>query len=101
MDDLSAFTDDLRAELPVLLPLTILFAALASLTVLNMLIGVLCEVVSEVAETERDEIRTDTLSEKMREVVDELDNDNNQLLSYKEFAEIMKKPVALKALEDV
>lgn len=101
LDDLIDFTDGLRFEMPILLVLAFIYIILAAWTVMNMLIGVLCEVVSEVAETERDEIRTEALTLKMREVVDELDNDNNQLLSYKEFAEIMKKPVALKALEDV
>merc|ERR1719160_1414578 len=101
LDDLIDFTDALRFSMPIVLALSFVYIALAALTVMNMLIGVLCEVVSAVAENERDEIRTETLTNKMREVVDALDADQNKLLSYKEFAEIMSIPAALNALEDV
>merc|ERR1719191_2595701 len=37
----------------------------------------------------------------MKQVVQSLDNDNNGLLSYKEFTEIMGLPDALAALDDV
>jgi len=101
LDDLIEFCDNLRHEMWIVLALSFVYIALAALTVMNMLIGVLCEVVSAVAENERDEIRTETLTNKMREVVSTLDADANNLLSYKEFAEIMTKPDALNALEDV
>lgn len=101
LDDLIAFCDDLRNERWILLCFSFIYIALAALTVMNMLIGVLCEVVSAVAEGERDSIRTETLTNKMLEVVSALDSDNNGMLSYKEFAQIMSKPDALNALEDV
>jgi hypothetical protein len=101
LDDLIDFTDALRLEMWVLLVLAFIYISLAALTVMNMLIGVLCEVVSAVAESERDDIRTETLTHKMREVVEALDKDKNNKLSYKEFGEIMGKPDALTALEDV
>merc|ERR1711904_122546 len=101
MDDLYAFIDAIREEMPALLPLTLLFVALAALTVMNMLIGVLCDVVSAVAERERDEIRMENLSEKMLMIVQTLDEDANDKISYKEFIEIMGKPDALAALDDV
>lgn len=101
MDDLSAFTDAIREEVPALLPLTFLFVGLAALTVMNMLIGVLCDVVSAVAERERDEIRMENLSEQMLMIVQTLDEDANDKISYKEFIEIMGKPDALAALDDV
>jgi hypothetical protein len=101
LDDLIDFTDALRLNMWVLLVIAFLYIALAALTVMNMLIGVLCEVVSEVAEGEREEIRTETLTNKMQEVVDALDSDQNQLLSYKEFTQIMSIPDALSALEEV
>merc|ERR1711904_357803 len=101
MDDLSAFTDAIREEMPALLPLALLFVALAALTVMNMLIGVLCDVVSAVAERERDEIRMENLPEKMLMIVQTLDEDANDKISYKEFIEIMGKPDALAALDDV
>merc|ERR1719313_358003 len=59
LDVLIDFTDGLRHEQWVLLILGFIYITLAALTVLNMLIGVLCEVVSAVAENERDEMRTE------------------------------------------
>jgi len=101
LDDLSDFTDACRFEMWPLLVLGFIYIALAALTVMNMLIGVLCEVVSAVADNERDEIRTENLCEQMKKVVDSLDKDANGLISYKEFTNIMEKPEALMALEDV
>jgi voltage-gated sodium channel len=101
LDDLVAFTDALRAESPAMLVLALIYIALAALTVMNMLIGVLCEVVSAVAENERDEIKTETLAIKMHEVVGACDKDKNRLISYKEFTEIVANPEGLAALEDV
>jgi len=101
LDDLSAFTDALRFENPPLLVVTFIFIPLAALTVMNMLIGVLCEVVSAVADRERDEIRTENLSTSMRAVVSSLDTNNNNSISYKEFTEIMGKQDSLTALDDV
>lgn len=104
LDDLSAFTDALRFEKPELLPIVLIFIALSSLTVMNMLIGVLCEVVSAVAEKERDDIRTEMLSLAMRDIVgicEDVDDNQDLKISYKEFCEILRKPEGLSALEDV
>lgn len=101
LDNLADFTDALRFEMWPLLVLGLIYISLAALTVMNMLIGVLCEVVSAVADSERDDIRTENLCKQMQAVVSSLDCDNNGLLSYKEFTEIMQKPDALMALEDV
>jgi hypothetical protein len=101
LDDLIDFTDALREQNWILLVLAFIYITLAALTVMNMLIGVLCEVVSAVAETERDDIKTTTLSFKMREVVGALDRDKNKMISYAEFTEILEHPKTLEALADV
>jgi voltage-gated sodium channel len=108
LDDLSAFTEAQRCEpdgpLWYLLIVTIIFIALSSLTVMNMLIGVLCEVVSAVAEQERDDIRTEQLAESMKEIVMDVKNDasgEDLGISYKEFCEILKKPEGIEALDEV
>jgi hypothetical protein len=101
LDDLSQFTDCLRHEAWYLLILTFMFIALSSLTVMNMLIGVLCEVVSAVAERERDDLRTENLTANMQKIIDELDDNRNNQISYKEFTNIIQKPEAITALHDV
>merc|ERR1719156_79480 len=77
LDDLSAYADDLRNEAWYLLALSLVFICLAALTVMNMLIGVLCEVVSAVAERERGEMRTELLTRNMTEIMSELDENRN------------------------
>merc|ERR1719335_1087701 len=69
LDELSSLTDAMRAEVPHQLPILFLFIGLSSMTVMNMLIGVLCEVVSAVADKEKEEIMTETVSAKMLEIV--------------------------------
>jgi uncharacterized membrane protein (GlpM family) len=101
LDDLIDFTDGLRFEAPILLALGFIFIALAALTVMNMLIGVLCEVVSAVADKEREEILTMTVSEKMLQIVNSLDSNENDKISLKEFQKILEIPEALAALEEV
>jgi len=101
LDDLSYFTDTIREESGFCLVVVMLFIALAALTVMNMLLGVLCEVVSAVAETEKVERMTSVVSSKMEMIINELDSDNNGYISYKEFVQIVQKPEALEALADV
>merc|ERR1719183_2997789 len=45
----------------------ILFVGLSALTVMNMLIGIICEVVSEVATAERDDMAIKTLKRELLE----------------------------------
>merc|ERR1719321_2643156 len=92
LDDLSALTDALREEMPVLLAVLLLFIILAALTVMNMLIGVLCEVVSAVADKEKEGIMTETVRDKMLTIVKSLDDNCNLQISYKEFCDILSKP---------
>merc|ERR1719353_1819564 len=66
-----------------------------------MLIGVLCEVVAAVADSERATLREETVKEKMFQILVSLDNNKNEFISYKEFIGIIDKPEALQALEEV
>jgi len=86
---------------------------LASLTVLNMLVGVLCEVVSAVAATEKEEMAVSFVKTKVLHILSILsgsdqDDDNafkegaeDGLISKEEFSVLMKHPDAVKALKDV
>lgn len=101
LDNMADFLDALRYEFWPLLALALIFIALAALTVMNMLIGVLCEVVSAVADTERDIRDTEIVKEKMHGIISSLDSNENKKISYEEFTKIMEKPEALQVLEDV
>lgn len=101
VDDLAYFCDTIREESYPILILVLIFVCLACLTVMNMLVGVLCEVVSAVAQTEKEMITTATVSEKMRGIVDTIDTNNNGHISFVEFRKILDIPEALRALVDV
>jgi len=90
------------------------FVLLASLTVMNMLIGVLCEVVSAVAETEQEELTMiflkDSLwtfvKDKAAQVHHERSTDTegdgyNVIISKANFKDIMEDERACKLLRDV
>jgi len=103
MDDMAAFMNDLRLEEGTwpLLVLALIFVALASLTLMNMLIGVLCEVVSAVAATEKEEILANQVMDKMMHVVDSLDENRDRRISYAEFSKMIEKPEVIRCMQDV
>ncbi|CAE8689493.1 unnamed protein product [Polarella glacialis] len=101
LDNLADFCDAIREESLPCLFIVFIFVGLAAMTVMNMLIGVLCEVVSSVAETENEERLTTTVIAKMQTVLKSLDEDNNDTISLQEFGNIMGVPQAVQALEEV
>merc|ERR1712232_275587 len=101
LDDLSNLMDDLRADKWPLVFLALVFICLASMTVMNMLVGVLCEVVASVAETEKQDMLQEVACDKMFEIAKKLDTDFNNKISYREFQKIVENKDALTALSDV
>merc|ERR1711907_312838 len=71
------------------------------MTVMNMLVGVLCEVISSVAQTEREERDIFMVKEKMGQIVAELDTDCDDRISHKEFMRILHIPDAIRVLKEV
>jgi hypothetical protein len=100
-DDLSGFTNALREEMWPLLVFALIFICLAALTVMNMLIGVLCEVVAAVAETEKEQILTDNVCTRLADIATKLDENFDSKISYEEFSRIVEVPDALSALQEV
>lgn len=101
LDNLADFCNAILAQSGVCLFVVAIYIILASLTVMNMLIGVLCEVVSAVAEEERESTITDKVYEKFSDICKRLDTNSNERLSWPEFQKIMDMPEALNALESV
>jgi len=101
LDNLSDFILALKDQSPPCFCLTWLYISLASLTVMNMLIGVLCEVISAVAAGEKEGMMVDRINEMFGKIVQELDKNNDGTLSWDEFQKILEFPEALKALESV
>lgn len=99
-DQADFFTDMLNIDL---LYYFIFFSYMmvGSMTVLNMLIGVICEVVSQAAEMEKDEEETDELRSSIAEVVNGVDSDHDNKVTNEELARICESPEALAALHDL
>lgn len=77
------------------------YIALASLTIMNMLIGVLCEVISAVAEEEKESMIVQQVHDEFTCIVEALDENNDGTLSWDEFQAILDYPEALRALDRV
>jgi hypothetical protein len=101
LDALSDFCDAIRAESMPCLVCASLYICLASMTVLNMLIGVLCEVISAVAQEEKESMMVDKVREKFGSILLNLDQNNDGLICWQEFQQIVVMPDALRALESV
>jgi len=81
--------------------LLLLFVLLSALTVMNMLIGVLCEVVSQVASAEKEDIAIRMVKDNLLELLRELDEDGSGELSRNEVLEALKFPDVIETFESL
>jgi len=83
--------------------LFLLFILLASLTVMNMLVGVLVEVVSVVSAVEKEQMEVNFVKTSLQNMLNNNDIDSNKdsLISKSEFANLLSKPQAARALQNV
>lgn len=77
------------------------FILLSAMTVMNMLIGVLCEVVSAVAQGERDEAAIRMMKETILVELQQFDDDGNGMISKSELTHVMKNKQALGVLRSI
>merc|ERR1712183_225448 len=78
--------------------LFLLFVLFASLTIMNMLIGVLCQVVSDVADTEKKDAFCKEMECKLGQIVSSLDDDGSMSISKDEFNTLMQTPALMRSL---
>ncbi|CAE7747785.1 Cacna1h, partial [Symbiodinium sp. CCMP2456] len=99
LPDQEVFFNIIASESWPLAALVLLFILLGSLTVMNMLLGVLVEAVKTVSTIEREQLDADFARKVLWELIDkEGDEDGDNLLSEKEFVNLLKKPKAARAL---
>jgi hypothetical protein len=101
LDNLSNITLDCKAQSAICLILLWMYIALAALTVLNMLVGVLCEVISAVAVEEKECMMIDKVKEKFTAIALTLDENKDMLLSWDEFKVIATDQEAIRTLKAV
>merc|ERR1719191_685831 len=93
-DDITDIANTLKPESPALLCAFFLFMLLSSFTVLNMLIGVICQVVGDVALKEKEAARVASLREQLLKIMIEIDTNRNQTISKSEFELLVSHPAA-------
>merc|ERR1719456_10190 len=79
----------------------ILFILLSSFTVLNMLIGVLCEVVTQTSQTEAENAMVAQIREEITGVFREIDCNGDGTVSKDEFEQMKRNPIVINALDKV
>merc|ERR1719310_1466953 len=83
--------------------LVLFYILLASLTVMNMLVGVLCEVVSVVSSVEKESLLVNYVKGTLLHMLQTsgLDADGDHLIAKHEFEALLENPIAAKALSEV
>eukprot|EP00929_Paragymnodinium_shiwhaense_P052965 TRINITY_DN2651_c0_g7_i1.p1 TRINITY_DN2651_c0_g7~~TRINITY_DN2651_c0_g7_i1.p1 ORF type:complete len:863 (+),score=244.71 TRINITY_DN2651_c0_g7_i1:232-2820(+) len=86
---------------PVLTGVFFIFVLMASVLLMNMLIGVLCDVVTTTATSEKEDILISFVAEKIHKVMAVIDEDGGGTISKSEFQQILDCEEAIGALSDV
>jgi len=92
---------DLLEVNPALFIAYYVFVFLALFTVMNMLIGVLCEVVTTVAATEKEALLQNYATSKLRSILTALDLNKKDYLSKQEFCQLLENQEACLLLSDL
>jgi len=78
-----------------------LFVLLSAVTVMNMVIGVLCEVVLDVSSFEKEEQIKQQMSTTLLVMLENLDDDHSGQLSKAEMCDVIREPAAIAVLKDI
>eukprot|EP00427_Karlodinium_veneficum_P045896 CAMPEP_0169302864 /NCGR_PEP_ID=MMETSP1016-20121227/69035_1 /TAXON_ID=342587 /ORGANISM="Karlodinium micrum, Strain CCMP2283" /LENGTH=354 /DNA_ID=CAMNT_0009395619 /DNA_START=570 /DNA_END=1634 /DNA_ORIENTATION=- len=99
LDDLTKCTDTIRGTSnTIMLFVLIVFVLISSFTMLNMLIGILCEVVQATAEAERLKSSTARIRDAITSLFCTLDEDDSGTISRQEFLHMRDDRAVKKAL---
>jgi ribosomal protein L40E len=104
LPDLAPLIEDMHDDSYLFAVLVLLFILLASLTVMNMLVGVLVEVVSVVSAVEKEELSVMYVKDKLKTLIDacsDIDVDGDMKISAREFTSLLLVPAAASAIQDV
>jgi len=101
LDDIFKVSNLLVKEGVFITSLFIFFVLLSSLMLLNMLIGVLCAVVTAVAAAEKEKALVTFVKATLIKVLEDLDEDKNGTISKAEFLKLVDVPDAIHALDEL
>merc|ERR1712032_341555 len=103
MPDQEPLVNDVGTVNPLMWCLIMIYIILAGLTVMNMLIGVLCEVVSVVSAVEKEALAINFVESQLLQMMQRIGIDvfENDKISMQTFHELMELPETVKALQGV
>eukprot|EP00927_Polykrikos_kofoidii_P084894 TRINITY_DN9081_c0_g1_i1.p1 TRINITY_DN9081_c0_g1~~TRINITY_DN9081_c0_g1_i1.p1 ORF type:complete len:664 (-),score=140.56 TRINITY_DN9081_c0_g1_i1:252-2243(-) len=103
MDNIGELVYELIEESAINAGVFYIFVLISALTVMNMLIGVLCEVVSAVAATEKEQLTVTYVKGQVQEILRQggVDQDGDGMISKVEFAQILENAQAARILSEV
>ncbi|CAK9083685.1 unnamed protein product, partial [Durusdinium trenchii] len=103
LPDQSSLVEDAGATHFLLYPLMLLYMLLASLTVMNMLVGILCEVVTVVSAVEKEEILLKSVKSLLKQLLldAQADEDGDGSISRREFDKMLTNPTCVRTLSEV
>jgi len=87
-------------DIPWLWPILIIFFSLVSLTIMYMLVGVLVDVISVVAHTEKEKIGVTYIVEILREELEKLGMSDELKLSQSELENLIMEPGIIRVLQE-
>lgn len=99
--DQAQFFGDMLDEGLLFYSIFMAFMLTGAFTVMNMLIGVLCDVMSNVADDQKDDSAVNQLKSQIETLIREVDVDGDMMVSKKEFAAMLHNKDALQSLTDV
>lgn len=99
-DSIGTVTRGIARNVPALCAF-LLFVILSAVTITNMLVGVLCEVVSHVAEAEKESAALSKLKNTLLVMLKELDEDGDGVIEKEELIGILNHEDALEVLADL
>mmetsp|Transcript_69266 Transcript_69266/g.150761 ORF Transcript_69266/g.150761 Transcript_69266/m.150761 type:complete len:564 (+) Transcript_69266:124-1815(+) len=102
LDDVTACTDTIRASGNYMMLLCfIVYILLNSFTMMNMLVGILVEVVGSTAEGEKNRMLEENVRESIRTIFGKMDQDGSGVISRNEFLKNARHRTVMKALEEL
>jgi len=102
LDDISTLTYSLlETRNPIAVVFFAVFILLSALTVMNMLIGVLCQVVLDVSAEEKENNIKDKMKKTLLVMLQTLDADHSGQLSKEEVQAVICEPAAVSIMNDI
>jgi voltage-gated sodium channel len=103
LPDQADFVEELGEENLLMAFLGLVFILISTLTVLNMLVGVLCEVISVVSAVEKEQLTVQMVKSQLLGIMDNssFDQDGNKCISKQEFEALLLMPEGARIIEGV